>query len=56
MKSNNPVEISNFIENIYLKKDKKKNTKFFGKDYLNKKSFSFENAKNQTIKLIDQCY
>ena len=56
MKSNNPVEISNFIKNIYLERDKKKNTKFFGKAYLNKKSFSFETAKNQTIKLIDQCY
>ena len=53
MKSNEPSEIAKFIEGIYLEKNKKINLKFFGKEYLNKKRFSFENTKNQLIKLID---
>jgi len=54
MKKNDSGEIAKHINQIFWNKHiKKKNLNFFGKKYLAKKLYSFENTKIQLIKLID---
>lgn len=54
MRRNDPDEIAKFINQIFYKKfTMKKNFNFFGKKYLAKKMYLFENTKIQLIKLID---
>jgi glycosyltransferase involved in cell wall biosynthesis len=54
MKTNSPIEISKFIEKIiYNSHFNNASNKFFGKNYLEKKKYSFEHTKNQLVKLVD---
>jgi glycosyltransferase involved in cell wall biosynthesis len=54
MKTIDPFEISSLLKKIYLNRKKAKDIKFYGKYYLNKKYFSFNNTKKQFTKLIDE--
>ena len=54
MKKNSPIEISKFIEKIISNSFFNNGAnKFFGKNYLEKKLYSFEHTENQLVKLVD---
>jgi hypothetical protein len=54
MKINSPIEISKFIEKIISNSFfNNGSNKFFGKNYLEKKLYSFEHTENQLVKLVD---
>ena len=54
MKTNSPIEISKFIKKITSNGFfNNASNKFFGKNYFEKKLYSFEHTENQLVKLID---
>ena len=54
MKTNSPIEIAKFIEKISSRVFfNSVHNKFFGKNYLEKKLYSFEQTENQLVKLVD---